>query len=673
MKFLRYFCFTILFFLCLFFASAQDVQKADAALMSDNIRNALTINGFNPIIQELDNTLSQDFPYNVIIEHDANLENIEDKNLIIVIPQNYATDFLPEYINFLQTLISRDYPYSINVVFTANDSNTIVDSTFNSKYPFFEPQGSKTYINSLNNNENTASIILEAQSSSNETDSFTSMLSFDELVKITPGGKASEQEELITPLGFFKTIITSFAKANVLYYVEGYFLTLYRLNFISNNSLLGVWLESDIASILINLNTSNSENVFLMLNTLLDEYSYSDLSNVDTNYSYIQLFSQTYFLTEEFYLITLFISISIILFAFFYFSFMRGKHHQIHKLEFMRTWYLFPLIVFITGLFLYISQNVISVFVPHEHNLILFSFIIKIAFTILFLMLFSLFQFLVKIPLTGFIYAYMLSISALINIVIFSLVEITLFPLFLGQYIIIQVSQKMRKVHHITICLALMILPFFPYIFNVAQLDYLQSFDYISNASFFNNILMACILLPFQIMAIRILIRLKLWGMKLKINQKKIIKFILFVISTFIVLLITMLITVKIYTSTRKTITQQELESLYNNFNINIEQESQLGYTLHTVRVNTVEQVLRYTIEISSQDPLPIFDANYPYDILSKSYTAIFTIDEHPPNPFILSFTSKGDLEITCIITAWIQTEFGIEKITLQPTLRVLQ
>ncbi len=282
-------------------------------------------------------------------------------------------------------------------------------------------------------------------------------------------------------------------------------------------------------------------------------------------------------------------------------------------------------------------------------------------------------QYYVKIPLTGFIYAYLLSVSAVINIIIFSLVEITLFPLFLGQYIIIQVSQKIRKIRYMIICLMLMIAPYIPYILNLTQLNYLDSFDYITNSNFINNFLMACILLPFQIMIIRILIRLKLWGMKVKTNKTKIRKMFINALGTFILIIVFTVTFVKIYNSTKTEITQQELESIYKGFNIQVEQAEQLGYALNTVVINSNIQVLRYYVELISTDPLPIFDANYPYDILSKPFTAVFNLDEYPPNPLVLTFTSQADVDIICEIHAWVQTDYGIKEVTLQQILRVIK
>ncbi len=357
MKLQRFAYCIIFFFFSLLSVAGQDISVSQATRKSDIIRDSLLRNGLNPIVQELDNNLTQNYPYNIILEHQTQDNATEKSKLVIVIPQNFDINLLPSFISYIKKLTQQEFSFPIDIVFTANDIPVSTEKDFHSTYPSHVAAGSTTYINSLNTSVNVASVILTAQNFDAQTLSFSSLSLFNELVEVTPGGRASATDGLIAPLGFFKSVITSFAKSGVPYYIEGYFLTLYRLNFISNNVVLGTWLENDISSVALSLNEYNGQNIFLMLDSLLQNFTNADLTNSDINYSFFQLFSNTYFISEGLYLISLFISTALILFLFFYFSFMKGNHRNIHRQEFSKSWYLFPIIVFATALFLHLSIN----------------------------------------------------------------------------------------------------------------------------------------------------------------------------------------------------------------------------------------------------------------------------------------------------------------------------
>lgn len=672
MKLLRCICFIIvLLFTCTLVTGQDDfkIQKSMEALASDSLYELFTKEGFNPEKQLLDNTFSENFPYNIIINPGTFLEKDSqtEKKLIVVFPQQDAALFLEDCTEFINTIKNRTFSYALELVFTANDKNAVVAGNAESGYPSYIPAGTATYINSLETTENTAAIIV----ASADNNLFPALSIFDKIVEIIPGGVDSDGENLIVPMGFFKTITNGFEDSNSTYSIRGQFLSLYRLGMIASNPLVSIWLDSDISAVLLNVTPENSGNIFKTIDSVQNQYVDSELLNQDTNYTLIKLFSRTFFISEQVYIIFLILASAVILFGFYNFSFMKGAHKNIHRQEFLKTWYLIPLITLLTGFFLFVSQYLIQILIPTNYSLPLFSLIVKTTLAILLLALFSFIQYATKLPLTGFIYGYILSISAFINIFIFATIEITLVPIFILEYLIVYFSRRTRKIKFLILYVLIMLTPYIPFIISLRSFDHAFTIEFISHASFLINFLFACILLPFQIMTIRILIRLKLWGKHRSATKKRLYIQLAVVLIAITLLYFISLFVPRIILSTQ--IPPSALEQLHSESNkslqIKTSQINRIGQTTSTLEISSAQQVLRYYIEISSNDPLPVFDANYPYDILSKPLTAVFELDEYPPEPFVLTFTTKEFQDTLCSITAWVKTDTGIQKEEVQNTI----
>ncbi len=662
MRFLRFITFTLLLLLVSFPMFSNDLisVKSEEAVLSDTIFNTLYENGMNPTRQLLDSSLSENFPYNIVISHNSNTETDQQKKLVIVFPQSEKL-YYDNIFQLVSNIKENNITYPIDILFTANDLESVQNFSRNSEI-MYNPSGSLTYIQSLFETKNIASIIIMPENRGTiSSDSFKFSL-FPERVELTPGGISITGESYISPLSFFSTIINSFAKQDIPYTIKGYFLTLYQLGLIADDYIIGAWLENEIPSVSITLNESNTKNVFFMLDSLLEEYPSIDFSNQDTNYSFLQLFSQTFFITEKM-LLTLVVLVSAtVLFGFFNFSFIKGRHKHVHKKELIKTWYIIPAMILSTGFFLFIAQKLVIGIIPYESGFVVLSFILKIVFAVLFLMLFSFLQYVVRVPLTGFIYAYTLSLSSAFNIIIFSIVEITLAPLFIGQYIVVQISQRMRRIVPIMLCLIFMTLPYFPLVFNIVHVNSILNVESIMNADIGMNMLLAFFMLPFQLMVIRILTRLKLWGMRLKTNKQKIVKESLFVVCLITLIFTITVIASQIYESADSEESTKNVE-ISETLHVSNSKKYQFENTLQTIEIVSDYTVVRYVIELKTQNALPIFDANYPYDILSKPFTAIFNLDDYPPNPLKVDFTTQNDNSIICAITAWVNTDTGIKKI----------
>ena len=88
----------------------------------------------------------------------------------------------------------------------------------------------------------------------------------------------------------------------------------------------------------------------------------------------------------------------------------------------------------------------------------------------------------------------------------------------------------------------------------------------------------------------------------------------------------------------------------YNYSKKNIFEKQEIDLNL-----KSTSDVIKYEISISSPSLIPIYDANFPYDVMTERGTAFFNLDEFPPEILTLSFSASNKYTIQIKIIAYIQ------------------
>jgi len=664
----------VFFFLCAFYIhhtgyAAQ--PRAPQVLYSERLYNFFSAQGFETEKQTLQNTLSYDFPYNVIVSlRKSEADFGSKKKAVILMPQQFTEEFLDQIADCMHRI--QNSGGGAEFVFTANDYSPASQKPDNPlkglQNPAYENAGTFTYIYNLKTNENTAAFIIGKDKGKTAAPFPVYRKS---QIEVIPGGKDENNRGTVVPRFFFKTFIDACIAAEQPYVIRGRFLSLYRLGFIQNEPLVSAWLSADIPALMLNINTANSAAVFDILEHCVDGYADAAVTDSDTHYSVLRFFNKTVWISEYMYVIFLTVSAAVTLFVFFTFSFIRGTHRYIHREEFFKTWYLIPLSVSITAVFLHAAQFLLVK--AGTISLIgspLFFLSVKTLFALSFFsfVFFPLAYYTLKLPLTGFIYGYLLSVAAFLNIFIFAASDIALIPIFVIEYIIVSVSRSVRKIVPLIVCTLFMILPFVPFIRGFQNFNSELHSAFISAASFSENLLYAAILLPFLIMIIRILIRFKLWKRRGPEAKKRIRLralsaagiFTLFFVSLFGASFFTR-------SSEKKHGSPENADT--PNISLALERTVQFERSLLTLKVSSVLPVVRYYIEVSSESVLPVFESNYPYDMFLKPFTAVFALDDYPPDPFVLTFSAAGVHNTLCTVIAYVQTDTGIRREELAYTI----
>ena len=249
-------------------------------------------------------------------------------------------------------------------------------------------------------------------------------------------------------------------------------------------------------------------------------------------------------------------------------------------------------------------------------------------------------------------FPYLIDIVEIVNICLFSSFDVSFIVLFAMEYVFSYLSRMLRSIVPLLFGIIFMLLPFAPYIFEALRFIDKNNFELIVHCSPQINLLFTMIILPFEFMWLRILVR----------KQKVLIgyAFIHLFVSAFVIFLLTQAVIfyqkhfIKDKIDENEEITYEIIKSnAYNVVNAAINESEFLGmYTKH-LHLQAKKDILRYEISVSSQSGSPVFDCAYDFDVKDGAKQASFTLPDNPPLDFLLSYSSDNTAETIIDIKAW--------------------
>lgn len=597
--------------------------------------------------QLLSQSYSQEFPYSILIQHE-NSGKYPLHKLVIIINQKDALSYFTELLDFIKFLHNIP-PYQIDVLLSANDYSPISDTE-----NFKEPSGTYTYLENLDTTSYTSAIIISS----------SDIQSNNDISVITPATK-----QIASPINFTKSIINSFKKTNTKFSLHSTQLFLYRLGIISSDKVLTYVLNQNIPAIHLTPSTS----VFTAIEDFITNEKPIDNENWDSQYAILHFLNHYLFIPETFLLLIIVLTMGIGLFL-LSFSFLFGKMAVQRKSDLKKTISLTFIIIITLLISLLLAQLFTNIIVDKYDNSPIFSLLIKLVFSFAFYFLISRLRFFIQLPQTVYIYGFLLTISTFINIVVFSLCDLSLFFFFAIQYIVAYVSRTFRKTSLLVITFILFSSPFI-YAFTLSYSDLLLCFNYFTFGSFLNNLLFSLGLMPYILMAIRILVLQDKYKntdrTKIKPLIKKLLIILTITLSLFLILLISNKIYLHISENTHYNEKQIKIDNNENLINVSVNQNSIFEKQTISVNLSSEYPVIRYQVSIYSPTLIPVYDANYPYDAMSEKNKAIFSLDDFPPEQVTITYTANSKYESIVKILSYIQKDNSIIKnekeITISP------
>ncbi|MCR4940288.1 MAG: hypothetical protein K5930_09320 [Treponemataceae bacterium] len=589
------------------------------------IYNRLKIDGYAPIRQPLLSSNSTQFPYNVII-------NSADpgSNLCIITDSTFAIN----NINLLEDLSNY-----AEIAITVNDTSFLPDDI-----AIDMPAGIRAYVASLQYPEDTALLILSPDEN----------LTGEKCI-IVPGAAGK-----LTPYSFFKNTIDSMQNQSISFSLKNSFLSLYRLNVTDYSKKLDVCLKEGCQAIQVDFSPEIKKSTLAsFVENLLKELKNTKVDR-NTNYTFIRLGVKNIIIPEMFSTIVLVLMTGTILFFLCGLSFTFGKKKDQHRMEFIKYWPLVPIVAFMFTILFYAAQFTTLVVVKNWEHYPVFTFLYKLLITCWFFRIFTLLRHIIKIPCTDFIYGYLLVISCLLNIYVFSAIDLSLFIPLAAVCIIAYLSRMTKK---LTVLLLFTVLTIAPVIiFCILSLPYIQedALLKLSDASFLINAMFSILILPFTFMVVRIFVSTGIPG-RLPGRKRRIIGE---TIRTVVITLI-LITSAAIVTRTIKTEETEQVFHIEEKSNVlisSLRKEEKKDRTDFELVISSSLPVIRYDISADSETAMPFFYTNFPYEYNSSDGNIVFLLDENPPAPFVLTGSIAPSSSITFTVTSYMHDENNIYR-----------
>ncbi|MBR1536036.1 MAG: hypothetical protein IJ630_03765 [Treponema sp.] len=628
-------------------------NKLFGAFLSSYVKKNLSEKGFTALEQRLSETGQDEFAYNLILEFEGNRDSAvaaqRDSlrtNVIFCFTQEdffENRDIALDFLNFLKNLQKN---YDVTVLFSALDVHEL-DSSVTAL-----PENDKA----INGTEIFASSVDDADSS------LAIAVRFD---KKTKNAIYTGSLKKTTPLYLTERMNDAFFDTRTDFSFEDKFSAIYRLGIVKGEERLFHFFENELPAIEVNF--SDSGKALPVLKKFSENYTPLGTEEWDMHYIYLSRANifKAFFISER----TIIISclsvgiLTILILCLFSFT---GKNGERQKYEFIKSSYMIPFTIGLSFLSLLLGQKLVSLLSSFINLNPVFLFGAKIVLSMIFISILFAFQEILKFSVTAFVYGYILSVVSIFNIFLFSTRDITLFVIFLIEYIVIYASRSVKKLPVLIIFFVLMALPFLPYAYIIIKSA--EDIDLIRTiiAPPAGNLLLAFGIFPFQIMWLKILMFMNIYAGGKGYSMKRII--FNDIVSTAGILLfcftLIFLISHFIYRPEYRKSLKAERKILNDDkssLEAYLTKDTFSGMTTNHIKLSSSENAVRYTVNLFGIDSEhPIYDSIYDYTILKteegKDYYS-FTLPDYPPKEITIDWACEMGTKARVGIEAFYRTE----------------
>ena len=591
--------------------------------------------GFQPQAQLLTAGGTNNLPYNIIVNFPSKTTKSEH-NLILLFDLEQACNYKNEICQALDALNEQNY--SSSIVFCYGSRLELPRENI--------IYGSEVYANSLNSDGSNNVFIFNLSAEKNA---------------IIPGSNKNH-----SPSWMLKTLFNAFSAAKM---TEGlpvcYVSQAADYTFSTDKTLLS-FLELDFPCISAEL--KEPERINEVLQTIIADFEKSSQKPLDSHTFMFRILGKRIWFSE----FSIINSLLIIIVLGFLFVFCLGFINKNLKREFWNEistiWYVLPIIYIFSYCGFFTGRALYKLFIhPDNLNYTVFGFIIiQISIATLLVSVFFMLNLSLQKKYTTRSLDFLLVIDTFINLVIFTLLDISLFPIFLLIFIVAVISLIFRRNWIHIILFVFLIIPFIPYInmlFTVSDKASLHALLINSNALPF---ILSLVLLPVYLMWLRILN-----SMKKRYAKKRVYAFV--IAAAYFSIMLSLFILNRIFYSNKKEIsksiqilkiTDKQLPDF--DFNLSYSDKSIFGDIIRQINISSTKVPVYSGIKILSSNPVLYSENDY---MFTTSEQAEFLLPLYPSGELDFKY-GTNNLVQTIIVEQIFYSESDSNYYSLTKTLK---
>lgn len=647
--------FAIAAFIFLFFATFLSAEQQKGRIECENLLYFLQKNGYQAMeLPILPNTES-DFPFNIKLDffpdnYDFSENSGTESEEITTLALIFQIEEISENYKFLLKMLDSIKNYSrngkIQLIFTYGD-----------KFGFGSTNilaGTESFAEQLEDEENSAVICISLKNKMNA---------------VIPGSGGD-----CSPAWLLKLVADGFYSNNLFYIVKGGFITsLHRGKILKSNPAAAVFMEKGIPACAVELSTQNkSEEYSKKIANFIGEITFNfepeNTIEWDRNSKLLAILNIPFIISEKLTIILFIIVSGVSLFLLCEFSFMPFFSKRLYSRHVSKKIFIIPLCIFITTASFFTGQYVAYGMKKLLEINIIACYSIKIFFAFLFTSLSYFMVFKIQKNHSAVVYSFLINITGIFNIFLFTTLDISLFYIFAAEYIIILLTQKIKRTVSLAFLFFALFLPFIPFMLQLLSNASDETLSKILMASVRTNIVFSFAFLPFELVWFRLLTRLNsVWKdvnkeKKVFIKQNIIAISLSFAIFGIILVCTCIFLPEKYKLSERKTFSAEEISSP-SQIQIFYDDSKFLGDTTRTFTVHLENSSENVKIELQGADGNPILYTDELYSYIAKSNTAVFQIPAWPPLEMTFSYIADTSQNAIIKVSEFVNESNGNFKI----------
>lgn len=465
-----------------------------------------------------------------------------------------------------------------------------------------------------------------------------------------------------SPAWMIQLVSAAFHENNMFYHLKGGILnTLHRLNILKSDRQTAFFMQKGIPACGVELVSPsknedyNSRSAGFIANLA---YSFEPENTLewDRHSRPFVIFNYTVLLSEKF-TVMLFILVSAAsLFFLCEFYFIHLLQRKLFSRRILRKWYLLVICLVFTMISFTASQYAALFLLKTLKIPVVSAYAVKIILSFL-LISFSYFLFFKITKNSGAkIFSMLTNVTGILNIFLFSSLDLSLFYLFAFEYFFIVIAQKFKTLPALIFSFFLMAVPFLPYIIEFFTCATEDSLLKILIATPVMNTIFAFAFVPFALAWFKILERLNFIWKSIGIRKKTFIKQNFIAISSAFLIFAAILAAATAfmpdeYKIPAKKLPETQEADASESIEISSYDQDFFEDTIRTFSVKIKDREANVSIKIKGKNGNPVLysDEIYSYNVPEK--TATFRLPAWPPAEMTFSYIANTLQESEIIVT----------------------
>ena len=468
----------------------------------------------------------------------------------------------------------------------------------------------------------------------------------------------------------------------------------HRLGWLPDDPLLRLYNEAKIPAIKIESGADLSEIFSSVAPAVIQNMS----NEWDTHYFVWKLHTKLIIINERHIVITLIVSSIVFLLWLMFFSFLFGKKRDQHIRDLLKLWWMPGYFFLVNWLSFFLGSKIAEALFYVRFGAMgelsafpLTALSIKYVFALFFMFAVTAFNKFIPLPANRFIYGFIAHAVCLLNIFIFSFINLSFSIIFMVIYFVSLAAYHFKNIVLQIIFIVCLFLPLMPFAMHIILYR-----DYMFHIMFFINLAPACIFVPFDLFLIRLslsfdkkrkvvkpilripiqckvmggmFLALTLWTFVMPVTKNAahsrgmLVQHLNGDASTVIKKYIEPPLEETITDYTRAN-TQVAAETADSFLIVRTSFENYFERSIGTITIDSPLKIEAFSVILSALNDIAIFESDVAFEQNSSGDTATFVSSPRPSFPAIIHFSGKKDAALTVSVVLWSNDNpFGISLI----------